>query len=447
MCFLALAGLGASSGIAPGTGLMALSRATASEYVPGEVLVKFNRGADLPYRTDALKAVRGKVSERVITATMRAFGDDEGLTVIKTDRPVWEAVETIGSMPGVEYAEPNYIWRPSDNAQDPYYVNGSLWGMYGNATHPANNFGSQAGETWNTNRVGRTSIHVGIIDEGVLTTHYELSPNIWVNPFDPVDGIDNDGNGYIDDRNGWDFVSDNNSVYDGPGDDHGTHVAGTIGARGGNNAALAGMCWIVKMIVCKFLGPTGGTTLNAIRAVDYVTDLKIRHGIDIVATNNSWGGGGFSTALQDAITRAGNANILFCAAAGNGGSDFIGDNNDVIPFYPASYTNANIVSVASITSTGTRSSFSNYGATSVDIAAPGSDILSTVPSSTSTAAFAYYSGTSMATPHVTGACALWAAYHPERGTAIKTVLFTRALATASMAGITVTGARLNAGQF
>lgn len=434
----------ALAGPSPQTWSLEFHRTTqvTAPHVPGEVLVKFNRGAAETYRTDALKAVRGQTKETIRTKAMEVFGDDEGFVLIRTSLRVADAVAELTSMPGVEYAEPNYIWR---TANDPDFTNGNLWGMYSERTTPANQYGSQVAEVWMQNRVGKPSTYIGVIDEGVLTTHYELAPNIWVNPYDPVDGIDNDGNGYIDDRNGWDFYNDNNSVYDGPADDHGTHVAGTAGARGGNNVGLAGASWIVKIVVCKFLGAGGGTTANAIRAVDYCTDLKIRHGLDVVATNNSWGGGAFSSALRDAITRAGNANILFCAAAGNGGGDAIGDNNDVSPFYPASYTNANIISVASITSSGARSSFSNYGLTSVDMAAPGSNIKSTVPSASSTASFAYYSGTSMATPHVTGAAALWASYRVERGLALKTFLMNKALPTASMAGICVTGGRLNAG--
>lgn len=430
------------AGLSPTQGLMRLAQTSerVPPFVAGEVLVKFQRGAAASYRQDALKSIRGQVKETVRTRAMEALGDDEGILLVKTSERVTDAIEELMTLPGVDYAEPNYIWRTADFSTDPDYVNGNLWGMYSERTTPANPYGSQVAELWNQNRVGKTTTHVGIIDEGVMISHYELQPNIWVNPFDPIDGIDNDGNGYVDDRHGWDFYNNNNTVYDGTSDDHGTHVAGTVGGRGGNNVALAGCNWIIKMIVCKFLGAGGGTTANAIRAIDYVTDLKIRHGLDVIATNNSWGGGGFSNALRDAITRAGNADILFCAAAGNDGT-----NNDSFPFYPASYSNANIISVASITSTGAKSGFSNYGATTVDMAAPGSNIKSTVPSAGGTASFAYYSGTSMATPHVTGAAALWASYRSERGLTLKTFLMNKAIATPSMSGRCVTNGRLNAG--
>jgi subtilisin family serine protease len=418
--------------------LLAATGAPAPEFVPGEVLVHFHARTAISLKKSVI-AKAGTVEEHILTAAMRTAGDNEGIYRLRTTRPVLEVVEELEDQPGVAYAEPNHIWRHQAVSNDPYYTNGSLWGMYGSAVAPTNLYGSKAAMAWANGNVGSNSIFVGIIDEGVQTSHPDLSPNIWVNPYDPVDGIDNDGNGYIDDRNGWDFNGNNNTVYDGPGDDHGTHVAGTVGARGGNGIGVAGVCWNVKMISCKFLGSSGGTTANAIKAFDYLTDLKNRHGLDIVASNNSWGGGGFSTSLQSAITRHGTANILAVVAAGNSNR-----NIDSSPSYPASYTNDNIISVASITSTGARSSFSNYGATAVDIGAPGSGIWSTVP----TSSYSSYSGTSMAAPHVAGAAALWAATRPgDRGTLLKKRILDRGISTASMAGITVTGDRLSLNLF
>jgi subtilisin family serine protease len=261
---------------------------------------------------------------------------------------------------------------------------------------------------------------VGVIDEGIDLNHPDLAPNIWTNPFDPLDGVDNDTNGYVDDIHGWDFFQDNNSIYDGSPtdsatDDHGTHVSGTIGAGGNNGIGVAGVNWNVGIIAAKFLGPFGGTTADAVEAVDYITDLKTRHGLNIVATNNSWGGGGYSQALHDAIIRAAKAGILFVAAAGNSGI-----NNDSVPHYPSSYSTIEgtpgesgagydaVIAVASITSSGTKSSFSNYGRRRVDLGAPGSGVWSTTPNNSYTS----LSGTSMATPHVTGAAALYKSLAP-----------------------------------
>jgi subtilisin family serine protease len=276
-----------------------------------------------------------------------------------------------------------------------------------------------------------------------MITHPDLMPNVGRNPGEiPGNGIDDDGNGYVDDVNGWDFAGNDATVYDGTQDDHGTHVAGTIGAVGGNVAGVAGMCWNVRLLSAKFLGRNGGTTANAVKAVDYLTDLKARHGLNLVATNNSWGGGGYSQALFDAIERANQANILFIAAAGNESA-----NNDSTPHYPSSYTNANIISVASITSTGALSSFSNYGASSVDLGAPGSGIWSTVPGRKGPT-YASFSGTSMATPHVTGAAAMYASTHPGASAAsIKAAILGSVVPTTSLAGKTSTGGRLNVSGF
>jgi len=208
------------------------------------------------------------------------------------------------------------------------------------------------------------------------------------------------------------------------------------------------------MIPVKFLGRRGGTTANAVKAVDYLTDLKTRHGLNIVATNNSWGGGGFSQALLSAINRGGDAGILFIAAAGNGGNDGVGDNNDATASYPSNYVCQSasgdcVIAVAAITSSGARASFSNYGANTVDLGAPGAAIYSTVPGKAGASAYASYSGTSMATPHVTGAAALYASTHPLASSAaqIKAAILGSAIPTASMAGRSVTGGRLNVGGF
>jgi len=367
---------------------------------------------------------------------------------------VTAAMQRISDLPGVLYAEPNFIHKPAYVSDDTYYVSGQLWGMYSNdspsGVGPAgttNQYGSQAEKAWNAGDIGSSSVYVGIIDEGFQFTHSDLDANSWTNPFDALDGIDNDGNGKIDDIHGWDFFNNDNSVYDGTSDDHGTHVAGTIGAEGGNASGVAGVNWNVTMISAKFLGPNGGYTSGAIAALDYLTDLKQRHDINIVATNNSWGGGGYSQSLHAAINRAAKAGILFIAAAGNGGT-----NNDSTAFYPANYNTTvaagtetaasydAVISVASITSTGARSSFSSYGATTVDIGAPGSGIISTVP----TGSYASYSGTSMATPHVTGAAALYAAkYSDATAEQIKSAILKSAAPTTSLSGITVTGGRLD----
>ncbi len=413
------------------------------DYVAGEVIVKFTAGASAADRSAALDAVGGAVGSRILTQAMKNSGDAEGLTVVHTPMAVLSAVNALRSSAGVEYAEPNYYCYHTEVSNDPYYTNGSLWGMYGDATTPANQYGCQAGEAWAAGHTGATTVFVGEIDEGIMFTHPDLDGQVWTNPYDPVDGIDNDGNGYIDDIHGWDFEANDNSIYDGPQDDHGTHVAGTMGAKGGNALGVVGVCWNIQIISGKFLGRNGGTTTNAILALDYFTDLKSRHGLNIVATNNSYGGGGFLQSMQDAIERSNQANIMFVAAAGNAGT-----NTDLTAVYPPCYPNANVISVASITSTGTLSSFSNYGLTTVDVGAPGSAIYSTIPAKNGSFSYASYQGTSMACPHVTGGVALYAATHPGASVAtVKAAVLGSVVPTTSLAGKCVTGGRLNVSGF
>lgn len=370
-------------------------------------------------------------------AWRRDGGGDVDLVRLPPGLNVAAGVRGLQVDPAVAFAEPNWIYQHAATLNDPYVTNGSLWGM-------GSGFGVGATTAWTNNKVGSSTVYVGIIDEGVFIGHSDLKANIWVNAREIAGNkIDDDGNGFIDDVNGWDFDGNNNSVYDGTSDDHGTHVAGTIGGVGGNGLGVAGVCWNVKMIPVKFLGRNGGTTANAIKAVNYLNDLKSRQGINLVASNNSWGGGGYSAALDAAIGAANTAGILFVAAAGNASS-----NNDAVANYPSNYSQPNIIAVASITSTGALSSFSNYGVTQVDIGAPGSGIWSTIPGRNNSSSYASYNGTSMATPHVTGACALYASiYTGATATQIKAAILNSATPTSSLSGKTVTGGRLNVSGF
>jgi subtilisin family serine protease len=423
--------------------------AATLNYVPGEVIVRFKPGTTNGTSQKTLSTLKMTSSERILTQTMIRTGDQMGVILAKTPADVNTAISQLRAMPDVEYAEPNYIYTLGAVSNDPYYTFKNLWGMCGPNTNPANQFGTGAGTAWAVNRIGSPNVIVGIIDEGLMTTHEDLRANIWTNPREIAGNRrDDDGNGYIDDVNGYDFANNDATVYDGTIDDHATHVAGIIGGVGGNGRGVAGINWNVKMISLKFMSNTGGTLANAIRAIDYLTDLKVRHGFNIVASNNSWSGGGYSVSLQMAIERANVAGILFIAAAGNGGPDSIGDNNDLAPTYPANYPNANIISVAALTSAGARASFSNFGATSVDIAAPGVSIWSTVPGAGNTSRYAAYNGTSMAAPHVTGAAALYKAIYPSAtATQIRQAILTKAIPTSSMTGRCVTGGRLNVASF
>ena len=412
------------------------------EIVPNEVIIKFSAGSTEGRRNSILNNISGSVLEHIHTNAMKRRGDKEGVFLVRTSLNAINAINKSRAEDGVEFVEPNFIYQHSAITDDTYFSNGSLWGM-GNTSSI---YGSNAATAWAAGKTGSRAVYIGIIDEGVMNTHEDIAGNFAINPYEVAgNGLDDDGNGLIDDVNGWDFAGNNNTIFDGAADDHGTHVAGTIGAIANNGKGVVGVNWYVSLLSAKFLGSRGGTTANAIKAVDYFTDLKNK-GLNIVATNNSWGGGGFSQALQDAIERANTANVLFIAAAGNSAI-----NIDASASYPAAYPNANIIAVAALNSNGTIASYSNYGATKVDIGAPGTGIWSTIPKSVKgkmTSAYASYNGTSMATPHVSGACALYASIHPgSTAAAIKNAILGSATPTSSLSGKTLTGGRLNVSGF
>ncbi|MEI6788417.1 MAG: S8 family serine peptidase, partial [bacterium] len=329
----------------------------------------------------------------------------------------------------IRYAEPDYIVRSQQTVpNDPQF--GSLWGLY-NAGRPGSDISAPQAWDWTT---GDTQVVVAVIDTGIDYTHPDLADNIWSNTAESANGLDNDGNGYTNDVRGWNFAGDNNNPMD--GHSHGTHCAGTIGAIGNNGTGVAGVNWRCKIMALKFLDDSGsGTDSDAADALHYVADLK-RCGVNIRLTSNSWGGGDYTTTLRDAIQENASLGILFMAAAGNSGI-----NNDITPFYPASYTESNVIAVAATTSSDGLASFSQYGATSVDLGAPGYDILSTVPGS----AYATKSGTSMATPHVAGvATLLWNAWPEARLQDIRDAILRGTDPIPALTGKTVTGGRLNA---
>ena len=330
----------------------------------------------------------------------------------------------------IRYAEPDYIVRSQQTVpNDPQFD--SLWGLH-NTTFPGSDISAPKAWDWVT---GDTQVVVAVIDTGIDYTHPDLADNIWSNTAESANGLDNDGNGYTNDVRGWNFYGDNNNPMDGYG--HGTHCSGTIGAIGNNGIGVAGINWRCKIMALKFLDDDGsGSDSDAVDALYYVADLK-RRGVNIRLTSNSWGGPDYSTILREAIQENAALGILFLAAAGNNYSL----NNDLTPSYPASYTESNIIAVAATTSSDGLASFSHYGATSVDLGAPGADILSTVPG----AAYDHYNGTSMATPHVAGvATLLWNAWPEARLEDIRDAILRGTDPIPALSGKTVTGGRLNA---
>ncbi len=419
-------------------------RALRPAHAADRLIVGFKPTATKQQRRRAVGSVGPATSEAISPVARNAT-----LVELRAGQSLGSAIARLESRPGVAYAEPDYRVRPAATADDPRYLSGDLWNMYGGATTPHTNpFGTGAGAAWAAGYVGSSDIYVGIVDEGVQIEHPELIGNAWRNRRESSDGFDDDGNGLVDDIAGWDFVHDDGTVYDGTSDAHGTHVAGIIGARGGNGIGVAGVDWRVTMIPAKFMGPGGGYISDAVRALDYITDLKSRQGLDVVATNNSWSGGGYSQALNDAIDRGGDAGILFVAAAGNDGHDI-----DAKPAYPAAYhcvTRADgsprgwdcVIAVANLQRDGDLRTDSNRGAASVDLGAPGSGIISTHPAGDG--GYASLSGTSMAAAHVSGAVALCASADPDLpARRLRDLLLSTAAATDALLGRTVTGARLD----
>ena len=339
-----------------------------------------------------------------------------------------EVLSEIRAMPDVDYAEPDYVIRGLAIPNDPRF--GELWGL--------RNLGSNGGTpdadidaelAWDQT-TGNRDVVVAVIDTGVDYLHPDLVGNIWSNSDEVAgNGIDDDGNGFVDDIRGYDFYAGDADPMD--GHSHGTHCAGTIGAVGNNNYGVVGVAHSVSIMPVSIFGPSGrfAGTSNAIAAIYYAVD----NGADILS--NSWGGGGYSTLLKRAIEYARDRNVLFVAAAGNDGS-----NNDNAPHYPSSYDVENVISVAASDRRDEIPYWSNYGRQSVDLAAPGEDVLSTIPNER----FGDKSGTSMATPHVAGAAALLSAYNRDLSALeIKNLLLSSVDSKTAYQGRTRSGGRLN----
>ncbi len=396
-------------------------QASGQSQKANEILVRFSSTTRNHSRQQVLRAAGCTESRR--------FRLVKGLSLVTIDTgaSMDSTLRQLRSSSQVLYAEPNYIVTTMAIPDDPRF--GELYGL--------NNTGQTGGtpdadidapEAWDS-QTG-SDVVVAVIDTGLDYNHEDMVGNVWRNAGEiPNNGIDDDNNGYIDDVRGWDFVNNDNDPFD--DNDHGTHVSGTIAAVGNNGIGVAGVNWSARIMPLKFLSARGsGSTADAISALDYAVMMGAR------ISNNSWGGGAFSQALYDTIAAAQTAGHLFVAAAGNDGN-----NTDVTPSYPASYDLDNIVSVAATDDNDALASFSNFGALSVDLGAPGVSILSTTPANT----YSSFSGTSMATPHVAGTAALVLAEDPGlEVTGLKALLMDSVDAIAALAGITVSGGRLNA---
>ena len=409
--------------LAPAKRVMPAINSKAIAASTGNIIVKMNPAA-------ASMRMFGNTLSSMQLKTEKSF-DKLGLSIVsapnKSNDEVADLVNQLNSLPEVTYAEPDYL--VSINALPDDAMFDQQWAL--------NNEGQTGGyvdvdidapESWDRYTDG-SNVVVAVIDTGVKYDHEDLANNMWVNEGEiPGNGVDDDQNGYIDDVYGYDFVSNDGDPMD--DNQHGTHCAGIIGADTNNGIGIAGTAHNAQIMAVKFLSASGsGSTSAAIQSVLYAVD----NGATILS--NSWGGGGFSQALMDAIQYAHDRDVMFIAAAGNSSR-----NTDASPNYPSGYDVANVISVASTTHIDSRSSFSNYGATTVDLGAPGSDILSTIH----TGGYASLSGTSMATPYVSGAAVLIRSNFPHLSSQdVKEILMSTIDPIPALDGLTVTGGRLN----
>jgi len=442
---------------------------TNYNYVPGELIIKFKEE-----KTNA-KTSTSKQSHLMskIGASLKKSIHINGLQLwqlnsTKAKVDIFEIIEELKDDPAIEFVEPNYLYSAAqipDNPEpdDPKFE--EQWALNNYATGDGSERPDiDAVEAWEL-KTAASSIVVGLIDTGVDWRHPDLIDNIWQNlaedkdgdgrvlqydtlngiwEFDPqdIDSVDNDKNGYIDDFIGWNFVDDNNKPFDYDADmdevqGHGTHVAGILGATGNNGIGIAGVCWDVQIAVLKYLSDDGalGTASNAIEALNYAVDM----GMPI--SNNSWGGASKSMGLSTAIRTAGNYDHIFIAAAGNGGFDHIGDDNDVKSHYPSSYDSFNVISVANTDDKDDLYVSSNFGAASVDVAAPGTNIISCLPGGNN---YGSLTGTSMAAPHVTGAVAFLLEKYPDKSVyEIKDAILQQVDLIPALTDKCVSGGRLN----
>lgn len=404
----------------------------ALPYKAGKILVRFKR--------DVGATAQAAAHDTFGTRMVHTYKFVPNLQVVELpeDMSVERALDLYKRNPNVLYAEPNLIYKLDQTIPDDTLFP-EMFGLHNEGqTGGLADADIDAPEAWDITQ-GSPDVIVAVLDSGFDYLHEDLAPNAFVNltEFEGEAGVDDDGNGFIDDIHGINTIDETGDPFPFDGDEHGTHVSGTIAAAGNNGAGVVGVNWQAKIVACKSFS-LFATLEDIMQCMDYFLDLKTRatNPANILASNNSWGGGGFSQALLDSIEAHNAAGMLFIAAAGNDGV-----NTDLSPHFPSSYEATNIISVLASNHLDERAFFSNFGALTVDVGAPGEAILSTIPGGD----FAVFSGTSMATPHVTGLAALIKAGDPTRTAAqIKNLILTGGDVTPATDGLVLTGRRINA---
>ncbi|MEK6705981.1 MAG: S8 family serine peptidase [Bdellovibrionota bacterium] len=390
----------------------AINVRVAGGHVPGQLVVKL--------RDDMVKSDVFRTQGLMISKIRRALGNasvldvkpfstDKTLHLVKIadDRRMRDVIRSLKEESYVLFAEPNFIYRAFDDGipNDPDFS--KLWGLRNTGQTDSEAQVGKAGADinvlplWQKGIRGSKKVLVAVIDTGIDWDHPDLKANLYTNTKEAdansSNGKDDDGNGFIDDVHGWDFYSGSNKSRD--DHNHGTHVSGTIGAVGNDGVGIVGVNWEASLIPVKFLSADGGGTLQgAVESINYARLMKAN------IMSNSWGGGGFSDIMKQAIEATRDAGIVFVAAAGNESN-----NNDRSPVYPATYDVENIVSVAATDNQDKIASFSNFGSKTVHVAAPGVRIYSSIRDGK----YDFFSGTSMATPHVSGVIALMLAENQD----------------------------------
>jgi large repetitive protein len=390
--------------------------------VPGQLVVGFDDSASSRERRQVVSQAGAKIDE-----SLEAI--DGAVVVLRDGTTPSEAIKHLDDADAVSFVEPNYVLRDFRIPNDLSF--NRLWGLH-NTGQIGGTPGADisAAEAWDITT--GADVPVAIIDTGIDYRHLDLDGNIWTNPADPIDHADNDGNGYVDDFRGIDLASGDSDPLD--DSNHGTHVAGIVGAEGNNAYGVVGVSWKTKLMALKFLDKNGeGNTADAAEAIDYAVAAGAR------VINASWGGPAFSQTLYQAVKRAGDHGVLFVAAAGNSAV-----NSDTSPDYPAAFDLPNVISVAASSPDDDLLYFSNYGRNSVDLAAPGEEIYSTVAVKNGVSAYGTYSGTSMAAPYVSGAAALYLSRFPASTVdTVRNAILSSVDLVPALAGKTATGGRLN----